>query len=217
MRSNIHERLQALASCPVLAGQRIRLRPPRSDDVDDVYAIYSDPRMPAFELATMRSGMQAQGRIEEIHAAFHARDMLQWLIVERRSDRALGSCALFGFDARTRRAELGYALHPSHWGQGLASEAVALALAWGFRSLGLARVEASIDARNQASRRLLQRQGFARTINADDAPAGSDAGDPSWRAPPAREHWALAAPQAHGPGPARAAWRAPRDDDASTT
>lgn len=216
MRSNIHERLQALASCPVLAGQRIRLRPPRSDDVDDVYAIYSDPRMPAFELATMRSGMQAQGRIEEIQAAFQARDMLQWLIVERRSDRAVGSCALFGFDARARRAELGYALHPACWGQGLGSEAVALALAWGFRSLGLARVEASIDARNQASRRLLQRQGFACT-RGDAAASGHDGGDPSWQAPPAREHWALSAPQAQGPGPARAAWQAPRDDGASTT
>ena len=59
-----------------------------------------------------------------------------------------------------RRAEVGYALRSDHWGRGLASEAASLAIDWGLRALDLHRIEADIDPRNAASRRLLERLGF---------------------------------------------------------
>ena len=88
--------------------------------------------------------------------------MIHWLVADRRGDAAIGSCSLFRFDARHRRAEVGYALRSDRWGRGLAAEAVALALDWGFRTLALHRIEAGIDPRNDASRRLLERLGFRR-------------------------------------------------------
>ena len=72
----------------------------------------------------------------------------------------IGTTTLFRFDPRHRRAEVGYALRSDHWGQGLASEAVSLAIDWALRTLDLHRVEADIDPRNDASRRVLERLGF---------------------------------------------------------
>ena len=161
MSSDIHDRLAGLPGFPVLTGQRLRLRGPRADDVDDVFALFSDPAvMRYWSSVPMRSRMQAEGKVGEIAEAFERREMLGWLVADRRQDRAIGSCTLFRFDPRHRRAEVGYALRSDHWGRGLAAEAVALALDWGFRTLALHRIEADIDPRNEASRRLLLRLGF---------------------------------------------------------
>lgn len=153
--------LAELPGFPVLAGQRVRLRDPRPQDVDEVFALFSHPEVMCYwSSLPMRARAQADGKIGEMLESFGRREALDWLIAERAGDRAIGSCTLYRFDARHRRAEIGYALHPDHWGQGLAREAVALALDWAFRSLGLHRVEADIDPRNEASRRLLLALGF---------------------------------------------------------
>jgi len=163
MSSDIHSMLARLPGFPVLAGQRVRLRAPRPGDVDDVFALFSDPSvMRYWSSAPMQARAQAEGKIEEILEAFAQGGMINWLVADRRNDTAIGSCTLFRFDARHRRAEVGYALRSDHWGRGLAAEAVTLALDWAFRTLMLHRIEADIDPRNDASRRLLERLGFRR-------------------------------------------------------
>ena len=166
MSSDIQSLLASLPAFPVLTGQRVRLRGPapgNGDDVDDVFALYSDPAvMRYWSSAPMQARAQAEGKVEEMLEAFARRDMIHWLVADRRTDRAIGSCTLFRFDARHRHAEVGYALRSDHWGRGLAAEAASLALDWGFRTLMLHRIEADIDPRNDASRRLLERLGFRR-------------------------------------------------------
>ena len=163
MSSDIHALLARLPGFPVLSGQRVRLRGPSTDDIDAVFALFSDPGvMRYWSSAPMQVRAQAEGKVDEMRDAFARRDMLHWLIVDRRSDVAIGSCTLFRFDARHRHAEVGYALRSDRWGRGLAAEAVSLALDWGFRTLMLHRIEADIDPRNDASRRLLERLGFRR-------------------------------------------------------
>lgn len=102
---------------------------------------------------------EAQGLIDEILEAFEQRTMLNWVVVDL-DDHVIGTCTLFRFDPRHRRAEIGYALRSDLWGSGLAREAVTLALDWAFGELHLHRIEADIDPRNDASRVLLHRLGF---------------------------------------------------------
>ena len=58
------------------------------------------------------------------------------------------------------RAEIGYALHPDLWGQGLMSEAVAATLHYGFQKMKLHSVEAGVKPDNTASIHVLERSGF---------------------------------------------------------
>lgn len=163
MSTDINARLAGLPGFPVLTGQRLRLRGPRVQDIDDVFALFSHAEvMRYWSSAPMRERMQAEGKVEEMQDGFAHRESINWLLATRRDDRAIGSCTLYRFDTRHRRAEIGYALHPDWWGRGLATEAVGLALDWGFAALGLHRIEADIDPRNEASRRLLTGLGFRR-------------------------------------------------------
>lgn len=189
MSSDIHSLLARLPGFPVLAGQRVRLRGPGPGDADDVFALFSDPDvMRYWSSAPMQVRAQAEGRIGEMLDGFARRETIHWLVADRRSDVAIGSCTLFRFDARHRRAEVGYALRSDRWGRGLAAEAVALALDWGFRTLALHRVEASIDPRNDASRRLLERLGFRREgLLRERCFVGDVAGDSEFFGLPAQE------------------------------
>lgn len=65
-------------------------------------------------------------------------------------------------EADHNRAELGYWVARSHWGQGLATEAARAVMEWGFRERGLERVYASHYARNPASGRVLEKIGMRR-------------------------------------------------------
>lgn len=156
----IADALAALDGFPHLRGGRVQLRGPRADDADALLAMFSDPQvMRYWSRPPMQSREEALALIEEIVEGFERRAMLNWVIADH-DDAVVGSCTLFRFDPRHRRAELGFALHRSQWGRGLAREATTLALDWAFGTLGLHRIDASIDPGNAASRTLLLRLGF---------------------------------------------------------
>lgn len=59
------------------------------------------------------------------------------------------------------RAALGYVIARAHWGRGIATVAVKLALLRGFADLRLERIEALVDPENVASARVLEKVGFS--------------------------------------------------------
>ncbi len=161
MSFDLPSALAALPAFPQLRGPRIRLRGPRLEDAQAIFAVFSDPAVARYwSRPPMTALDEARAMIDEVIEAFAERGKIGWVIVDR-DDAAVGTCTLFNFDARHRYAELGYALRSDLWGRGLAREAASAALDWAFRSLRLHRVEASIDPRNDASRKILERLGFA--------------------------------------------------------
>ena len=77
-------------------------------------------------------------------------------------NRLIGQCTLFNRSAICRRAEIGYALASSAWGQGYMNEALKALVRYGFEQLDLNRIEADVDPRNVASTAVLERLGFER-------------------------------------------------------
>ena len=74
----------------------------------------------------------------------------------------IGDVVLFFHDEEHRAGEVGYVLSPKFHGHGYATEAVAALLDLAFSGLGLHRVVARLDARNDASARLAERLGLRR-------------------------------------------------------
>ncbi len=65
-------------------------------------------------------------------------------------------------DNEHRQGEIGYIFHPAHAGHGYATEASRAMLRVGFEELGLHRITGRLDARNEASARVLERLGMRR-------------------------------------------------------
>ncbi|WP_329787839.1 GNAT family protein [Lentzea sp. DG1S-22] len=74
----------------------------------------------------------------------------------------IGSAVLKWLSETDRQGEIGYSLHPGFQGRGYATEAARKMLELGFEHLGLHRIVAECDPRNEPSWRLMERLGMRR-------------------------------------------------------
>lgn len=153
----------SLSAVPVLDTARLRLRTVQRSDLDQIYRLHSDPRaMRYWSFAPWSEPRQALDWFEQRRRMGEREEVWPWAITHAGADGLIGLVTLFAVNRGSQRAEIGYQLHPSQWGQGYAQEALRAALDYGFDALDLNRIEADIDPRNEASCRLAERIGFRR-------------------------------------------------------
>jgi RimJ/RimL family protein N-acetyltransferase/predicted enzyme related to lactoylglutathione lyase len=87
-------------------------------------------------------------------------DVLSLAVEHRDSGRLIGDLVLFWHSKEQRSGEIGYAFNPEFHGHGFATEAARALLALAFDGLGLHRVTARVDERNDASARVIERLGM---------------------------------------------------------
>ena len=148
---------------PVLETERLVLRETAAHDVEAVFEMERDPiAMRYWSHPPMQDVSEARAAVERACGYFDERVGLRWSIARRVDDRMLGHVSLFNFNEQSGRADIGYGLAREHWGQGFMHEALTAVVDYAFGPLGLRRLEADTDPRNQASLRALERLGFAR-------------------------------------------------------
>ena len=148
---------------PTLATARLRLRWLDERDLDDLFALFGDPRVTEFwSWPAFTRQDQAAALLAALLACARVGRLFQWGVARRDDDRVIGTFTLASIDRQHLRAEIGFALASAHWGQGLMLEAAHALLDHAFGPLGLRRLEADVDPRNAASLRLLGRLGFQR-------------------------------------------------------
>jgi len=102
----------------------------------------------------------AEARVEACIAAWRDGSEYPFAIFE--GDRLLGSVGLNRIDRVAGSANLGYWIGEAHRGRGLATRAAAWAADYGFRELGLERIEIRVLPHNAASLRVAEKLGAAR-------------------------------------------------------
>jgi RimJ/RimL family protein N-acetyltransferase len=150
--------------------ERLVLRPFTEDDLDALYDIrkredvnrylYTDP-------LSLDQARDELGKLTKLTTIQQEGDMLLLAVTlpgsaDSESDTLIGDVILHWRNAEHRKGEIGYLLHPDHFGHGYAAEAARAMLRLGFEKLGLHRVVGSCDARNTASARVLEKLGMRR-------------------------------------------------------
>lgn len=133
---------------------RLVLRPAREDDLADMHAVLSDPLAMRWWSTPPHVDLD---QTREWLAAMVAGGGAGLDLVIERDGRVIGKVGFY------RPPDLGYILHPDHWGQGLATEALTAALDRLFATTDHAQATADIDPDNAASLRVVQKLGFTRT------------------------------------------------------
>lgn len=145
----------------VLKTERLTLRWFDERDAAAQFEIFSDTAVTRYwSHASWSKPAEAAAWIAKTLQAYSDCTGLRFAVELAATGELIGNANLYGFSEQNRRCELGYALASAHWGKGYASEAVRAVLDYGFRELGLNRVEADIDTRNAGSAAVLERLGF---------------------------------------------------------
>jgi RimJ/RimL family protein N-acetyltransferase len=148
---------------PDLETPRLRVRPVAESDLAALMAVNGDDQVTRFlPYETWRSMDDAQAWYKRIAGMQEAASAIQLVAVDKASQAAIATCLLFQFDQKSERAELGYVLGRAHWGKGMMREALQAVIDHAFGPMRVRRLEAHIDPRNEASRRIAQRLGFTR-------------------------------------------------------
>jgi [ribosomal protein S5]-alanine N-acetyltransferase len=146
-----------------IESRRLLLRLVAQADLPALMHVNGDAEVTRFlPYATWHSMADAQAWYQRMFSLQAAGAAWQFVIADKASGTAIGTCLLFRFDAGSARAELGYVLGRAHWGKGLMHEALSALITEAFGGLSLRRLEAEVDPRNQVSARLLQRLGFVK-------------------------------------------------------
>ena len=143
----------------ILTTPRLLLRPFREGDAAELYDYAKDPRVGP--IAGWPPHTSVENSLEIIRTVFSAPNV--FAVADRESGRVIGSAGFVGEHRNELPSpddELGYALSPAFWGQGLIPEASRALIRWGFTELGLETIWCNHYDGNARSRRVIEKCGF---------------------------------------------------------
>jgi ribosomal-protein-alanine N-acetyltransferase len=137
----------------ILESKRLTLRHLEPDDLDDLFALYSDSEVRRYFPEGTLTVEETKEELEWFlngHPKFP--ELGLWATIHQDTGRMIGRCGLLPWMIDERHeVEVTYLLGKEYWGQGLGTEAAQAVLDYGFEQLNLSRLICLIDRENQAS------------------------------------------------------------------
>ncbi len=132
-------------------------------DLDPFVAMRADPQVARYQSWERYSEDEGRAFLESLAGAqFGEPGWVQIALEEKATGRFAGDCGLNISEHNQKLAHIGYTIMRSFWNQGLATEAVRGLCTWVFETWPIHRISASVDPRNTASCRVLEKAGFVK-------------------------------------------------------
>lgn len=154
-----------MTEIPVIETERLRLRPHRADDFQDMQALWGDPRTVRFIGGHVQDAQTVWFRLLRYAGMWALLGYGFWAIEDRETGVYLGDGGLMegrrGILLLDGAPEIGWALVPEAGGKGLATELAAAVTGWADRVLMAPATRCIIEPDNGASLRVAEKAGYA--------------------------------------------------------
>lgn len=147
-----------------LSTERLMLRRLQHVDADALFAVYGNEDNARFEFWPAWSTEQVEDLIISQSDVYLGDPGVPFVLgaIETEKNTLIGTVELTINSVEDRQGEIGFTFNPDFCGRGLATEAVNATLGFGFNRMGLHRIFAGVDTRNEKSWRLMERIGMRR-------------------------------------------------------
>lgn len=154
----------------ILETERLILRHQVIEDLDDLWALYCNPRITQYIPDAPRSREEVQEELEwHMHGHPRHPELGLWATIHKETGKFIGRCGLLPWNIDGQdEVEVAYTIAEEYWGQGLGSEAAQALLNYGFEVLNLSRLVCLIDAENNASKKVAEKIGMRFEKEAQD-------------------------------------------------
>ena len=151
-----------MGRCPTVETKRLLLRPFREEDVDAYAAVLQTRQVRAsLHLPDDVGREQAWLGMAQQLGQWELRGTGQWALEDLATGAFVGRAGMhFPERADWPGIEIGWALHPNHWGKGYATEAGAAAVEYAFAHHDVDALYSVILPENAASQAVARRLGF---------------------------------------------------------
>ncbi len=164
---------------PILETARLRLRPYSLADLEPLAAMWGDPEHVRFIGGRTRPRSEVFVSLQRHIGSWFLVGYGFWVLESLEDRSVLGEAGFLpgmramdpGIDDTP---EAGWSIAKTHWGQGLATEALKACLAWGDQALPFTRTACIIEDGNAPSIRVANKCGFAKQMNSmlGESPVG---------------------------------------------
>lgn len=142
---------------PVLKGEKVVLRPPRTTQLEEYIGWFGDPEVTRF--LGMRTPPSLQQEEEWMKRNAEERNSVVWAI--EYAGKLVGAIGIHDIDWVNRHAVTGIVIgSKDHWRKGIATEAMALRTRFAFCELNLHKLKSRAFMENEGSKRALQKAGY---------------------------------------------------------
>ena len=145
--------------------ERLVLRRFRTDDLEPLAAILLDPEVLTW-VGPPDAGCEEVARaIDRYHRHWEVHGFGRLAVVDRGTGELVGRTGVMrepDWEATACKDEIGWAIDPRRWGEGIATEAAAAALRDAFERVRLEEVVSFALPENTASIRVMEKLGFVR-------------------------------------------------------
>jgi ribosomal-protein-alanine N-acetyltransferase len=146
---------------PILKTKRCTLRNFSLNDIDEFYALRTDPDVRRFIAKDMDASKEvSMQKLEEIIESYNNRQSLNWVIEETATRAFIGTVGYWRIELENSRAEIGYSINKSFWQKGIMTEVLSTLLPFAFKQANIHSIMAVTDVENVASQKLLAKTGF---------------------------------------------------------
>ncbi|MEK4045953.1 GNAT family protein [Paenibacillus sp. FSL H8-0048] len=145
---------------PLIETERLLLRQLQSEDAEAYFNYFSNNEVTMFwGYDCPKDVKTVANTFVRFSNAFKRKEMIVWGIAEKGTDKIIGTCILSNF-VRGSMANISYNLSQEHWKKGFMLESLGAIIPFGFRNLGLHRIQAMVMPENHASINLLEKCNF---------------------------------------------------------
>lgn len=153
----------------ILETPRLVLRHLVLDDLEELFALYSDPDIRRYFPEGVLNLQETREELEWfLNGHPEHPDLGLWATIHKESGKFIGRCGLLPWEIDDKlEVEIAYLLDKAFWGQGLASEAARGILEYAFETLNLTRLICLMDPLNLASQKVAERIGMTLECRVD--------------------------------------------------
>ena len=146
---------------PVLETNRLLLRAFNQNDIDDIFEYASDPEVSKYLPWDVH--VSKKNTIDFLKASeenFQRLDIIDWGIELKNEHKLIGGISIRNWNNKHLCADAGYVISKKYWNRGIATEALAKVIQFGFETLCVNRIEAHCDDENIGSSRVMEKCGM---------------------------------------------------------
>ncbi len=144
-----------------LSSTRLILRILADHDKEKLFEMYSNEESARYDdWIPFKKIEEAEDMIANSKKSFDNKEEVRYGIEVKENSRLVGSCGIFGFDEWNKKCMVFYQIHHNERNNGYATEAVKLLTTFAFEILNANRIEAYVTPGNDASLKVLEKNGF---------------------------------------------------------